>query len=600
MGWRHRVQFYESDTTLVDAVTRFASSGLGSGGAVVVLATERHLGGIAGRLQANGADPAGLCDTGRYLALDAAEVLPRIVVEGWPDPDRFREVIGGILGRVTPAEPRGGVHVFGELVALLAAEGRHAAAVRLEELWNDLGRTRPFSLFCAYPMSGFGRAADGRAFTDVCAEHHEVTPAESWAAARSPLAGGRIVAELQQRAAALEAEVLERRRLEAELQEKVNELAGADRRKDEFLATLAHELRNPLAPIRIAVRLVRSRVGGGDAGRYLDMIERQTENLTRLVDDLLDVSRVTQDRIELRREPIDIAVVVSRAVDATRHLLEVRRHTATVTLPERPLHVLVDPVRIEQVLVNLLANAAKYTPRGGEIRLSVAPADDAVEIHVRDSGIGIAPELLGRVFDLFHQDERARDRAEGGLGIGLTISRRLVELHGGKIDASSDGPGRGAEFTVRLPRVAPPEAERASSREREPGSRALRVLVVDDNVDAGEALAGILRDEGCEVRVAVDGSEALRLAEELRPQAILLDLGLPEMDGFEVARRIRAAGGGAELIALSGYGQPRDRRLTAEAGFREHLVKPVRIEALLRVLDEVEASRSPPPAASVQ
>jgi signal transduction histidine kinase/ActR/RegA family two-component response regulator len=597
----HFVQFYEDDAFLVDAIGRFIGGGLEAGDAAVVLATERHRSGLADRLRARGLDPAALREAPGYVELDAAETLTRLLVRGRVDERRFVEIIGGALARASQARRRPCVRVFGELVALLWADGRHDAALRVEELWNDLARVHAISLLCAYPMRGFDRDAHRGAFLRICAEHDEVVPDESFTALGSTRERDRRVAELQQKARSLEAEVAERNRLEQALQDRVRELGDADRRKDEFLATLAHELRNPLAPIRMAVSLVRSHPPG-DAARYLDVIDRQAENLSRLVDDLLDVARITRGRIELRNEEVDVATIVARAVDATRHVVDLRRHAASVTLPAHPVHVLGDPVRLEQVLVNLLLNAAKYTPCGGQIWLTVEPAADHVEVRVRDTGVGIAPELLERVFDLFQQAERSLDRADGGLGIGLTVARRLVEMHGGTIEARSDGPGRGAEFTLRLPRVAA-EREASPGHERAPHAAdagALQILVVDDNADAGEVLAEILRDRGHEVRTASDGPAALREALDAEPHLVLLDLGLPGMDGFEVARRLRAARSPAVLVALSGYGQERDRRLTAEAGFSGHLVKPVQLEDVLRIVEQTRSALRGEPAAQPQ
>ncbi len=594
----HFVQFYEDGAFLGEMAGRFIGDGLEAGDAAVVIATERNRERLLEHLRARGLDLSALANTPHFAVLDAAETLSKLVVRGRIDERGFAEVVGGVIAAASQARRQRRVRVFGEMVALLWLEGRREEALQLEELWNDLARVHAMSLCCAYPMSGFDRDAHRASFLQICAAHDEVVPAESYAAVASPVERGRRVAELQQKARALEAEVADRKRLEGELHERVRELAEADRRKDEFLATLAHELRNPLAPIRMAVSLVRSRPSG-ESVRYLDVIERQAENLSRLVDDLLDVARVTSGKIELRKEEVDIATVVGSAVEATRHLIDLRRHAAAVTLPAHPVHVLGDLVRLEQVLVNLLTNAAKYTPCGGQLWLTVEPSGDDVELRVRDTGVGIAPELLDRVFDLFQQAERSLDRAEGGLGIGLTVARTLVEMHGGTIEARSGGAGRGAEFVVRLPRLAA-EPAGAARDERRPhaASHGLKILVVDDNADAGEVLAEILRDRGHDVRIASDGLAALRMALELEPHLVLLDIGLPGMDGLEVARRLRDARSTAVLVALSGYGQERDRRLSAEAGFACHLVKPVELEAVLRILEQLRSALSAEPAAS--
>jgi CheY-like chemotaxis protein len=372
--------------------------------------------------------------------------------------------------------------------------------------------------------------------------------------------------------------------------------ADADRRKDEFLAMLAHELRNPLAPIRMALHMirVRQREGGALSERHLAILERQTENLGHIVDDLLDVSRVTRGKIELRKERVDLSSVVSRALDATRGLIESRRHDATTMLPAEPVHVLGDPVRLEQILVNLLANAAKYTDSGGSIAVSVRRTGAQAELCVRDTGVGIAPHMLDRIWHLFEQAERSLDRAQGGLGIGLSIVRNLVELHGGAVEARSPGLGQGSEFLVRLPiapddGVRPPREAPNALVEGPPRSqtraRPLRVLVVDDNVDAATTLGDLVRAQGHVVQVIHDGPAALAAAREHRPDIVFLDIGLPGMDGYEVARHLRAAGPcPAKLVAVTGYGQAADRQRAAEAGFTQHLVKPAAPTAVIELL----------------
>jgi signal transduction histidine kinase len=368
----------------------------------------------------------------------------------------------------------------------------------------------------------------------------------------------------------------------------------ADRHKDEFLAMLAHELRNPLAPIRNANQVLRL-IGPPEPSleKARGMIERQVQHLTRLVDDLLDVSRITRGKISLHREPLDLATVVARAAEESRPLLDARGHELTLTLPPEPVPVLGDATRLVQVLANLLTNAAKYTPNGGHVGVTVARKDGEAAARVKDDGVGIAPELLPRVFDLFIQGDRSLARSEGGLGIGLTLVKRLVELHGGTVTVQSDGPGTGSEFTVRLPLLK----EEAAGKKDEKGGdssfvlrpsslRSRRVLVVDDNLDAAESLAMLLKVEGHEVRTASDGPAALDVAATFRPEVVFLDLGLPRMDGYEVARRLRAQpnAAGVLLVALTGYGQEEDRRRSEEAGFDAHLIKPADPEAVQQLL----------------
>jgi signal transduction histidine kinase/DNA-binding response OmpR family regulator len=376
------------------------------------------------------------------------------------------------------------------------------------------------------------------------------------------------------------------------------EVQEADRRKNEFLSMLAHELRNPLAPIRNGVHLLRT-AGGSDSHvrEVRDMMDRQVQHLVRLVDDLLDLSRITRGKVRLQTEPLEVADVLARAVETCRPLIDERRHRLDVALPPGPLRVQGDAVRLAQVVGNLLNNAAKYTEDGGYLRLSAGREGDEAVVRVRDTGMGIPAEMLGSVFELFTQVDHSLDRSQGGLGIGLTLVRQLVELHAGKVEAHSDGPGRGSEFVVRLP-LLKYEGQRTKDKDGAsvgPSSFVLRtsrrVLVVDDNQDAAESLGLLLEVSGHEVRVCHDGASALRAAEEYRPEAVLLDIGLPGMDGYEVARRLRAcpATRGALLVALTGYGQAEDQRRARAAGFDHHLIKPADIEALAGLLASVPA-----------
>jgi PAS domain S-box-containing protein len=396
-------------------------------------------------------------------------------------------------------------------------------------------------------------------------------------------------------------EITERRRLAEELTARAQQLSEADRRKDEFLAMLAHELRNPLSSLATALHLLR--LDRADHPRAVALAERQVKQLARLVDDLLDVSRITQGKIALRTETVTLADVVHRAVETTRPEIDVRGHTLTVTLPPGPILLEADPIRLAQVLANLLGNAAKYTPHGGAIAVIGEEQDHEVVIRVRDTGAGLSPDLLPRVFDLFVQGDTSLDRTPGGLGIGLTIVHRLVRLHGGRVEAYSDGPGRGSEFVVHLPTHRRRDAAGggADGTPAVPVESARRVLVVEDNRDAAEGLATLLEAWGHEVRVAHDASAALDLLAAAPADVVVSDLGLPGIDGYELARRIRngCADGGPVLVALSGYGQDEDRRRALQAGFDEHLVKPPDIDALARCLARAAARAQPGgPAAS--
>jgi len=365
-------------------------------------------------------------------------------------------------------------------------------------------------------------------------------------------------------------------------------LRNADRRKDEFLAMLAHEFRNPLAPIRNVVELMK-KPGVPDStvnwGR--EVIDRQIEHLNRLVDDLLDISRIVQGKISLQETVLDITAVVHQGVEASRPLIEARGHQLLVTMPDQPVWVRGDAVRLTQVIANLLDNAAKYTDAGGRIQLSIDTSAHSVTFRVQDNGIGIPASVLPHIFDLFTQADHGIARTQSGLGIGLTLVKRMVEMHGGRIEAHSDGPGCGSEFLVHLPREVRSQQQQTTAPIATAGIQTpLRVLVVDDNHDTAESLALLLQLEGHDVAVAFDGVSALAEAAGFQPQAVLLDLGMPGMDGYDVVRelRTREATKSAVILALSGYGQPDDKARAKAAGFTDHLTKPVEPTTLLSIL----------------
>jgi PAS domain S-box-containing protein len=384
-------------------------------------------------------------------------------------------------------------------------------------------------------------------------------------------------------------DITERKRLESQLRERVVELAEADRQKNEFLAMLSHELRNPLAPMRNALYLLkRSGLDPVAMETARDVMERQMHQLVRLVDDLLDVSRIIRGKIDLRRDRVDLAAVVSRASETAQPAMDAHGHTLDVGLPAYPVEVEGDLVRLSQVLSNLLMNAAKYSGNANRVSVTVRSDADAALICVRDYGVGIPPELLARVFDLFVQGENTLARSQGGLGIGLTLVKRLVEMHGGTVSAHSDGPGHGSEFRVRLPlAAADPAAAPASDAGIKPQpAKRPRLLVVDDNVDAAETIAKLLRLSGFDTECVYDGPAALAAVQDKRPDVVVLDIGLPGMDGYEVARRLRAqdAFRRTPLIAVTGYGQENDRQRSVQAGFDEHFTKPVDPEELERFI----------------
>jgi PAS domain S-box-containing protein len=567
----HQVQFYEKDAFLIDELSDFIGAGLQAGQAGIVIATQAHRADLAQRLSARGVS-ADASD--RYVALDAAETLSKFMVDGWPDERRFAAVMKKLL-RQTARNGKRQVLAFGEMVALLWAEGKHEAAIRLEELWNDLARTESFSLLCAYPIQNFSREEHGPFFQHICNAHSHVRPAESFMETEAPDELRRQVALLQQKAAALETEIekrkqteqalrrrerelsdflenaaeglhqvgadgrilwankaeldmlgyepeqyighyitefhvdregiddmlnklqrgetlydyparlrcrdgsvkqvlvhsnaliengeiihtrcftrdiTERVRLETELQRKVEQLAEIDRRKNEFLAMLGHELRNPLGAIMTSSELMRLRSDDPACiARSREIVARQATRMSRLVDDLLDISRISRGKIELRNTTVLLGTIVDQAVELVRPLIEEREHRLTLELPAEPVSLFGDAARLVQVVTNLLHNAAKYTEPGGNIALSARSDGTELLLSVRDDGVGLSPEMCEKIFEPFVQAPGVLEQARGGLGIGLTLVRNLVDLHGGSIMALSDGPGHGCEFVVRLP-----------------------------------------------------------------------------------------------------------------------------------------------------
>jgi PAS domain S-box-containing protein len=702
----HFVQFYETDAYLVDSVSGFVNAALAKGDASVVIATMDHRLALQRKLVSWGTNVAEAIEAGRYVVLDAADMLGKFMIEGLPDQQQFNETIGGVMAQLSEGGRR--VHAFGEMVALLWADGNSEAAIRLEELWNELGKSHRFALLCAYPIAGFDQQDHSAPFGGICDCHTRVIPAESYGTLDDANERLRAISQLQQKAQSLEAEIAHRREVEESLRKRERELADffenateglhkvgpdgtilwankaecdllgysleeyvgrsivefhvdselitdllkklnhgetlvnhparlrckdgstkqvlissnaffedgefvhtrcftrdvsqqweaeqslleADRRKDVFLATLAHELRNPLAPIRNALTLLTVPAPTQAVTEEArDVIKRQVEQMTRLVDDLLDVSRITRDKIDLRKERVELASVIGSAVETSQPLIDSAKQTLSISLPDEPVYFHADPTRMAQVFANLLQNAAKYSEQGGQIQIQAEVSGAEVVVRVRDEGIGISCEALAYVFDMFRQVDGSLERAQGGLGIGLTLVRRLVELHGGTVNAQSDGPGTGSEFIVRMPIVAERAQETAATAPAAVLAKQ-RILVVDDNKDSGDTLSALLRLKGHDVRTARDGLEALDVVGEFQPQIILMDVGMPKMNGYEATRRIRQSPNGKEtfIVALTGWGQADDVQRSAEAGCSAHLVKPVDLDVLERLLARGAAS----------
>ncbi|MFO7286336.1 MAG: PAS domain-containing protein [Gammaproteobacteria bacterium] len=456
------------------------------------------------------------------------------------------------------------------------------------KIWTEIGGIEGNEFERVVRLAMDDRIASARV-TAFCAEH------ERWYELQSYPAENGITVYFRDVSAQVVAEA-ERQRLAAEseraIRERAEALRAADRAKDEFLATLAHELRNPLAPLRNALHLLGT-TGAADetSATLIALMDRQLNHLIRLVDDLLEMSRISRGVLMLRKEKVELAEIVRNAVETSKPLIEAARHTLTVTLPGEPLWLDGDPVRLAQIVANLLNNAAKYTEDHGQITVRAERHGDMARISVIDNGIGIDPEDLPRVFEMFSRGPEHRGQI-GGLGIGLALARRLATMHGGTVEARSEGRGSGSEFIVRLPLAAPPAAPRKAAAGRElerAGPAPPRILVVDDNRDAAESLAMLLRTFGVEARVACSGAEALRAVDEWSPAAVFLDIGMPQMDGYEAARRIREGHPIVRpmLIALTGWGQQEDRRKAREAGFDRHIVKPAEISVLRELVDSL-------------
>jgi PAS domain S-box-containing protein len=702
----HLVQFYEDDGFLIDSLTRWFADGLSAGDSCVYIGTESHLISLEKRLAARGIDLDKLRKEGRFICRDASHVLSTFMVDEWPDESLFTRAIEGVIGCVTKARD---LRAFGEMVALLWADGNRKAAVRLEEMWNTFMKTHALALCCAYPLHSFGSDADASLFLKVCAQHTPVLPAESYSALTTEADRLRAISLLQQKARVLDAEkagrkeaekslhlrqkelsdfienaleglhqvgpegkilwanpaqlkllgytakeyigrhladfyverkrfdefwsrlmrgeviydfqaalrckdgsikhvlihssglwedgkfvytrcfirdVTERVELERELKVRLAELAQADQRKNEFLAMLGHELRNPLSAVLDAI--ATAQLDNTRRDRALTIARRQTDQLAGLVDDLLDVGRITQGRIALKKEALQVGSIVKQAVEEAQCMVEPGQHQLSVRISSvaEEAQIEADPARMRQVITNLIHNAAKFTPPGGRIDVVAERTDNEVVFRVSDSGIGISRDLLPRVFDLFTQAERPLDRSHGGLGIGLTIVKRLVEMHGGSVQAYSAGPGMGSEFEVRLPlsAITRPPTTATAINSQAPGH--FRVVIVEDNYDAAEALTMLLELFGHQPTVVADGLAAIEAVRDGAFDIALVDIGLPGIDGYEVARRIRMLPNAKTmmLVALTGYGQEADKQRALSAGFDEHLTKPVKIERLQALL----------------
>ena len=525
-------------------------------------------------------------------ALFASIVRDGEQVPGAPGTAGYR-VAGNKLVMVHP------VTMQGTQVGTLYLAVRYELAQRIADTVTIMGAVMLASLLIAVVLSAWLQGRITRPILQVSAVARQVVEGRDFTLRARATSNDEIgylvhafndmLSEVGRRASALEAAYANLQHEIAERRSAEEALRLADRRKDEFLATLAHELRNPLAPLRNALDILRlPNLTPARLAEVNAMMERQLRQLVRLVDDLLDVSRISTGKLAIKRARVAVQGIVGSAVETARPLAVERRQPLSVTMPAEALWIDADATRLAQVIANLLNNAEKYSEPGRPIALRVTAEEHEVAIAVADEGIGISPAMLDRVFEMFTQVDTALDRATAGLGVGLSLSRRLIELHGGRIEAASAGPGRGSTFTVRLPRREAPAAsvEREDEHERNDGIRAHRILLADDNVDFAASLAVMLRGLGHEVAVAHDGAHALATARTFRPEVAFLDIGLPRLHGYALARELRADPKTREtvLVAVTGWGQERDRQLAREAGFDRHFVKPVEIDQIVGVL----------------
>lgn len=594
----HFVQFYEADGFLLNSLTGFIGSALKSGHGAIVVATKAHRDGLDELLLENGLDLATASKSGLYVSIDAAETLSAFMVKGLPEPQRFSDVIGGLVSQVSHGRTR--VKAFGEMVALLWAEGNYTGAIRLEELWNDLQKSHSFSLFCAYPMNSFGGEKLAGPMTGVCTTHTRVIPAESYAQLLNHDERLRAIIQLQQKARTLKSEIKERERVEEELRASLSreqiarsQAETANRMKDEFLATVSHELRTPLNAIIGWSHMLRGgKLDESTIARAIETIERNAKSQAQLVEDILDVSRVITGKLRLNIAPVDVASVINAAIDSVQLAAESKGIDLEVTLDPSVRHILGDASRLQQIVWNLISNAIKFTPTGGHVAIRLKRADQDAQIQVTDSGSGISPEFLPHIFDRFRQADGTTTRRHGGLGLGLSIVRHLVELHGGTVHADSAGEDKGATFTVSLPlppasqQVRRPKTVSLLSKATDklhagshPSLTDVRVLLVDDDQDTLQVLSVMLADSGAKVQVAASAAEALEILHWYRPDVLVSDLAMPKEDGYSLIAKIRSLESEKEgqlpAVALTSHTRIEERTRALSAGFNMFVPKPI-------------------------
>ena len=581
----HSVRFFTDAEYPAERIAGFLEASLSRGEAAMLFATPSHQASVTQSLESRGLDLDESIETGRLRLGNAEAAASAIVERRRARSDVFEAMIAAPLRESVCRY--GAVRAYGEIVNVLAEGHDLEGALALERLWEGLlSESRNAKLLCGYSLGSFTGPGSEGTFSRICDAHSGIDVERE----RRTWSVPSLLAELDQRTAAFERESAIRLEAERERDALVERAEAAHRAKHEFLAMLGHELRNPLAPILTSVQLMGIRAEGTFA-KERRIIERQVNHMVRLVDDLLDVSRVARGKVELKLAPVEIAHVVTDAIEMASPFLEERSHRLVTSVPASGLLVDADADRLAQALGNLLTNAAKYTPPGGVVTVTACKNDRFVEIGVRDNGVGIDPELLPHVFDLFVQGRQGFDRPHGGLGLGLSIAKNLIEMHGGSLRGDSEGIGRGSVFTIELELLSKRADDSGTHSVPAIATRAARrILVVDDNKDAADGLGEFLDASGHVTRVAYDGVSALEAANQFRPDVALLDLGLPVMDGHELARRLRSLLSEAppKLVAITGYGDQLDRRQSSESGFDHHLLKPADPSELFRLIEDMD------------
>ncbi len=612
----HFVQFYEADGFLLNSLSGFIGTALNAGESALVVATKQHRDGLDELLQANGLDVANASASGLYVSLDADETLSKFMVDDTPEPERFTEEIGSLIARVRGNRPR--LKAFGEMVALLWAKGNFNGAIRLEELWNGLQKKHSFSLFCAYPMNAFSGEQFEQPMNGVCTAHTRVIPAESYAGLPGHDERLRAIIHLQQKARSLQGEIREREKAEEQLRESLTreqiaraEAEDANRMKDEFLATVSHELRTPLNAIIGWTHMLRGgRLDPSTVARAVETIERNAKSQAQLVEDILDVSRVTTGKLRLNMVTVDVASVINASIDSVQLAAESKNIELEVTLDPSARHIVGDVSRLQQIVWNLLSNAIKFTPAGGRVEVKLNRVAQEVRIQVSDNGQGINAEFLPHIFDRFRQEDGTTTRRFGGLGLGLSIVRHLVELHGGTVYADSPGEGLGAAFSISLPLPAgskqprrrraesrtvwTPETVKAAPLATLPSLEEVKVLLVDDDQDTLQMLSVMLTESRAQVHVAASAAEALEVLQWYKPDVIVSDLAMPGEDGYSLIGKIRSmetkGGFSVPAVALTSHVRIEDRTRALSLGFNMFVPKPVEPTELISAIANLAES----------